>query len=122
VELRASVAGLQDEEKRLCARLETLAAERAAARGALPWHLRPSTGASIAIGALAGAAAETVVTGSPHIAAALAAGTGCLWSLTALASAPRAGSDATRRALLEALHRARRQRAQLERQIAQLEE
>ena len=120
--LRASVVALEDEEKRLCARLEALAAGRAAARRRLPWHLRPGTGAGIAIGALAGAAAELVLTGSVHAAAPLAAGTGGVWTLAALASSARAGADPTRHSLFEGLRRARRQRAVLERRIAQLEE
>jgi predicted lysophospholipase L1 biosynthesis ABC-type transport system permease subunit len=120
--LRASVVALEDEEKRLCARLESLAADRAAARRRLPWQLRPGTGAGIAIGALAGAAAELVLTGTIHVAAPLAAGTGGLWTLAALASTGRAGANDTRHSLLETIRRARRQRAVLERQIAQLEE
>src|SRR5438445_3952395 len=113
--LRASVVALEDEEKRLCARLEALAAGRAAARRRLPWHLRPGTGAGIAIGALAGAAAELVLTGSVHAAAPLAAGTGGVWTLAALASSARALADPTRHSLFEGLRRARRQRAVLAR-------
>jgi hypothetical protein len=122
LELRASMVGLQEEEKRLSARLEAVASERAAARRARPWHRRPSTGMGIAVGGLVGAAAERVIAGDVHLAAAVAAGTGCLWSLTTLASARSVGSGAARRALRDALQRARRQRALLEGQISQLEE
>ena len=122
LELRASAAAMEDEEKQLCLRLETLALERADARRHLPWHLRPSTGAGIALGALAGAAAEMVFTGTLQAAAPLAAGTGGLWTLAALASSRHAGPPASRHALRESLRRTRRQRAALERQIARLEE
>jgi hypothetical protein len=120
LELRASAVALADEEKRLSARLESVAADRAAARRRLPWHLRPSTGTGIAIGALAGAAAELVLTGTIQVAAPLAAGTGSLWTLAALASTRRAGD--THPSLPEEIRRARRQRALIERQISQLEE
>lgn len=122
LELRAGAVALEDEEKRLCARLEALAADRVAARRRMPWHLRPSTGAGIALGALAGAAAEMIFTGSIQVAAPLAAGTGSLWALVALTSTSRSGANVNRHALREGLRRARRQRAALERQIAQLEE
>src|SRR5439155_12546594 len=76
-ELRASAVAREDEEKRLRARLQALSAERSAALLRLPWHLRPGTGVGITLGALAGAAAEIIVTGGVHAAAPLALGTGC---------------------------------------------
>jgi hypothetical protein len=121
-ELRATVVALEEEEKRLQLRLLNLAAEKSAARRRLPWHLRPSTGAGIATGALAGTAAEIIATGGTHPAAPLALGVGCAWTLATLLRSGRSGADGSRPALLEAIRRARRQRAPLERQIAQLEE
>jgi hypothetical protein len=121
-ELRASALALEDEEKRLQGRLHAIAAERAAARRRLPWHLRPGTGAGITTGALVGAAAEIIATGGTHPAAPLALGVGCAWTLAALVRSGRIGSGSSRAAILEAIRRVRRQRAALERQIAQLEE
>jgi hypothetical protein len=122
VELRASVVALEEEETRLRVRLQALAQEKTAARRRLPWHLRPGTGAGIATGALAGTAAEMIATGAAHPAAPFALALGCAWTLTALLRSAHASGNANRPAMLEGIRRARRQRAALERQIAQLEE
>jgi hypothetical protein len=122
VELRASRASLEDEEKRLLARLQSLALEDADARRRLPWHRRADTGAAVTIGAMGAALAELVLTGSIHGSAFAAASAGCAWTLTGLLASARTGDSSTRRALLEGLRRARRQRLVLEHQIGQLQE
>jgi hypothetical protein len=122
LELRAGAAALLDEEKRIDARLQLMAEERAARRQRLPWHCQPGTGAAVAVGALAAGLAEVILTGSLHGAASAAAGTGGAWTGIALAIKARAGLHPDRHSLREDLRRVRRQRSGLERQIAQLEE
>src|SRR5207245_4107506 len=121
-QLRASVVALEDEEKRLPAGLQAMAAEKTAARRRSPWHLRPSTGAGIATGALAGTAAEIIATGGTHPAAPLALGVGCAWAFAALLRSGRSSPDASRPALREGIRRARRQPAPLARRFAPLED
>jgi hypothetical protein len=122
IELRSSISAFADEERRLTARLQALAADRSAARRQLPWHRRPSSGMAVTAGALAAASAEAVLAAGIHDTAFYALGLGCAWTLTAMFASAKAGADPSRRMVLEELRRARRQREQLERQVAQLEE
>ena len=104
------------------ARLQALAADQAAARRRLPWHRRPGSGLGVTMGAMAAASAQSVLAAGIHESTYFVVGAGCAWTLVTLASSTIAGADANRRQVLEELRRARRHRAQLERQIAQLEE
>jgi hypothetical protein len=122
VELWAGVAAQEEEEKRLLVRLQQLAADRASARRRLPWHRRPATGLAVTSGSLAAAIAQWVLAAGIHDSALVALGAGCVWTVTALASAARAGADPEQRLVLQELRRTRHQREQLQRQIAQLEE
>jgi hypothetical protein len=122
LELRTSVSALRDEERRLMARLQALAADRMAARRQLPWHRRASSGLAVTAGAIAAASAEAVLATGIHDTAFYALGLGCAWTVTAIVASARAGGNPSRRGVLEELRRARRQREQLERQVMLLEE
>jgi len=122
LELRTGLAALVDEERRLMAKLQAIAADRAASRRRLPWHRKPGSGLGVTAGALAAASAQSVLAAGIHESTYLVVGAGFAWTLVTMASSTIAGADANRRQLLEELRRARRHRAQLERQIAQLEE
>jgi hypothetical protein len=121
-ELRAGVAGLIEEEKRLVAQLKLLAEERAVARRRLPWHRRPGSGMAVGVGALAAASAQSILAAGVHEGTFFALGASCAWTLASLLAAAAAGATPDRRRLLEQLRRSRRQRQQLEQQITQLEE
>jgi hypothetical protein len=122
MELHTGIAGLVEEEKRLLSRLQALAEDRAAARRRLPWHRRTSSAVAVGAGALAAASAQSILAAGVHEATFFALGASCAWTITSLIAAATAGATPDRRRLLEQIRRSRRQRQQLELQIAQLEE
>lgn len=122
LELKTGIAGLTDEEGRVLARLEALAEDRAAARLRLPWHRRAGSGVAVGVGALAAASAQSIMTGGVHEATFFAMGASFAWVLTTLIAAATSAATPERRRLYEQVGRTRRQRRQLEQQIAQLEE
>ena len=122
LELKTGIAGLTDEERRVLARLEALAEDRAAARLRLPWHRRAGSGVAVGVGALAAASAQSILAGGVHEATFFAMGASFAWAVTTLIAAATSAATPERRQLFEQVGRTRRQRQQLEQQIAQLEE